>query len=535
MKFHRSPILLTTALCLSLAACNREEPAKPYAVEEVSMAQVSADLAAGTTTSVAVTQAYIDRVKTYDANLKGVILVAPDALQQAAAADARRKEGKSLGPLDGVPLLLKDNIDVVGMPTTAGSYALEANLPAQDSEIARRLRAAGVVFLGKTNTSQFAGFRTRLAFNGSTVGGGPRNPYDTAKSACGSSNGSGVAGAASFAAATIGTETSGSVVCPSSMTGLVGMKPSIAMVSRRGVVPISLTQDTAGPMTHTVQDLAMLMNVMAGSDAGDPWSKEADAHKADFVAGLDATALKGKRLGIIRGLAGYNEKTQVPFDEAVGVLTAQGAEVVEVPKEMMEDLLPEMRIILLYDFKEDLNAYLGGTPEAVKTKTLADLIAFSKADPRENMHGVNIFEDAEATMGGRQNAEYIKTLEYAKRRAGPEGIDKALADNNIVALVTLTGGTAFPIVPDGTDTGYVVDNVPKGSRPVNLTNHAAIAGYPHITVPMGLVEGMPVGLSFVGPMWADATVVTLGYAYEQASKKRVPPTAYKKAAAAAKP
>ncbi len=523
---------LAMLVSLGLASCGKEEaPPAPYTVEEVSLSQIADDLAAGKTTSTAITQAYIDRIKTHDAGLKAVILVAPDALQQAAASDTRRKEGKSLGPLDGIPLLLKDNIDVVGMPTTAGSYALEANLPAQDSEVARRLRAAGVVFLGKTNTSQWAGFRTRLAFNGSTVGGGPRNPYDTSKSACGSSNGSGVAGAASFAAAAIGTETSGSVVCPSSMTGLVGMKPSIAMVSRRGVVPISLTQDTAGPMTHSVRDLAMLMSVMAGSDAGDPWSKEADAHKADFVAGLDPNALKGKRLGLIRGLSGYNDKTQVPLDEAVAVLTAQGAEVVDVPKELFEDLLPEMRIILLYDFKEDLNAYLGGTPAAVKTKSLTDLIAFSKADPRESMHGTNIFEDADATVGGRQNAEYIKVLEYAKRRAGPEGIDKALVDNNLVALVTLTGAPAFPIVPDGTDTGYVVDDVPKGSRPVNLTNHAAIAGYPHITVPMGLVEGMPVGLSFVGPMWSDAQVISLGYAYEQASKKRVPPTAYKQTAA----
>lgn len=534
MTSQRKFVLIATAFTLALSACGKEEPAKPYVVEEASLAQISADLASGATTSVALTQAYIDRIHHYDTPLKAVIRVADDALAQAAAADARRKQGKALGPLDGVPLLLKDNIDVAGMPTTAGSYALEANLPAQDSEVARRLRAAGVVFLGKTNTSQWAGFRTRLAFNGSTVGGGPHNPYDLAKSACGSSNGSGVAGAASFAAAAIGTETSGSVVCPSSMTGLVGMKPSIALVSRRGIVPISLTQDTAGPMTHTVQDLAMLLTVMAGSDPADPWSKEADAHKTDFVAALDPGALKGKRLGIIRGLSGYNEKTQVPFDEAVAVLTAQGAEIAEVPKELFEDLLPEMRIVLLYDFKEDLNAYLGSTPEAVKTKTLADLIAFSKADPRESMHGTNIFEDAQATVGGRQNPEYMKVLEYAKRRAGPEGIDKALSDANAVALVTLTGSPAFPIVPDGTDTGYVVDDAPKGSRPVNLTNHAAIAGYPHITVPMGLVEGMPVGLSFVGPKWADSLVVTLGYAYEQASKKRVPPTAYKQPQPAAK-
>lgn len=532
MNAQRTVIALGAAFALSLSACNKEEAAKPYAVEEVTLAQVSADLAAGKTTSVAVTQAYIDRIKTYDAPLKGVIRIAEDALQQAAAADARRKDGKSLGPLDGVPILFKDNIDAVGMPTTAGSYALIDNMPKQDSEVIRRMRGAGAVILGKTNTSQFAGFRTRLAFNGSTVGGGPRNPYDPAKSACGSSNGSGVSGAASFAAAAVGTETSGSVVCPSSMTGLVGIKPSIAMVSRRGVVPISLTQDTAGPMTHTVQDLALMMNVMAGSDAGDPWSKDADTHKTDFVAALDSNALRGKKLAVVRGLAGYGEKTEAPFNEAVATLTAQGAEIVEVPKEMFEDLLPEMRIILLYDFKEDLNAYLATTPDTVKTRTLADLIAFSTSDPRENMHGVNIFEDAEATQGGRQNPEYMKVLEYAKRRAGPEGIDKALSDAGAVAIVTLTGPPAFPIVPDGTDTGYVVDDAPKGSRPVNLTNHAAIAGYPHITVPMGLVEGMPVGLSFVGPMWSDSLMITLGYAYEQASHKRVPPAAYKQTAAA---
>lgn len=532
MRMKRPLYCLAALAAVSLAACGQqeEEAAAPYVVEEVTLAQLSADLAGGATTSVAATQAYMDRIGQYDDALNAVIRIAPDALQQAAASDQRRKEGKSLGPLDGVPMLFKDNIDAVGMPTTAGSYALEANMPAQDSEVVRRLRAAGVVILGKTNTSQWAGFRTRLAFNGSTVGGGPHNPYDLTRSACGSSNGSAAAGAASFAAATIGTETSGSVVCPASFTGLVGIKPSIALVSRRGIVPISLTQDSAGPLTHTVMDTAMLMNILAGTDPADPWSQEADAHKTDYVQALNADALQGVKLGVVRGLASYSEKTQVPYEEALKVLQAKGAELIEIPKELFEDLSPEMRIILLYDFREDLNAYLGGTPDAVKTRTLADLIAFSTSDPRESMHGVNIFEDSEAMIGGRQNPEYIKTLEYAKLKAGPEGIDKALADYDVVALVNVTNGPAMPIVPDGTDTGYVVDNVPKGATPPNLTNHAAIAGYPHITVPMGLVDGMPVGLSFVGPMWSDALVVTLAYAYEQASQKRVPPTAYKRAA-----
>ncbi len=519
------------ALSLSLGACSEDgPPPAPYAVEEVPLSQISADLAAGNTTSVEVTKAYIARIETFDHALNSVILVAPDALDQAAASDARRAAGQALGPLDGVPVLFKDNIDAVGMPTTAGSYALEANVPAQDSEVVRRLRAAGTVIFGKTNLSQFAGFRTRLAFNGSTVGGGPHNPYDLTRSACGSSNGSGVAGAASFAAATIGTETSGSVTCPSSFTGLVGVKPSIALVSRRGIVPISLTQDTAGPMTRTVADTAMLLTVMAGSDPGDPWSVDADAHKTDYMAGLNDEALRGARLGVVRlenahDMANFDvdEKTQGPFDAALEVLVEEGAELVEIPSAIFEDLTPEMRIILLYDFKEDINAYLAGTPQTVTTRTLADLIAFSKTDPRENMHGVNIFEDAEATTGGRQNPEYIKTLEYAKRVTQAEGIDGILSEYNVSALVVLTNGPAQPIVPDGTDTGYVVDDVPKGSTPPNATAYAAIAGYPHVTVPMGLVDGLPVGLSFIGPMWTDQMLVSRGYAYEQASHMRVPP------------
>lgn len=527
---NRPLAFLALLFTFALAACSQQEDAaQPYAVEEVPLSQVSEDLAAGKTTSAALTEAYIARITAHNAALNAVIAIAPDAARQAAASDERRKAGKTLGPLDGVPLLFKDNLDAVGMPTTAGSFALEANLPAQDSEVVKRLRAAGAVILGKVNTSQFAGFRNTKAFNGSTVGKGPHNPYDLARSAGGSSNGSGISASVSFAAGAIGTETSGSITSPSSLNGIVGLKPTIALVSRRGIVPISLTQDSAGPMTRTVRDAAMLLTVIAGSDPADPWSAEADAHKADYVGALDAGALKGKRLGVVRGLRGYSDATQPVLDAALAVLTAQGAELVDVPTETFVDVSPEMRVILLHDFKEDLNAYLAGTPAGVKVRTLTDLIAFSKADPRESMHTMDLFEDADATTDGRRNPEYIKTLEYAKRTTQAEGIDKALKDNNVVALVTITGGPAQPIPPDGSASGHPVALVPKGQTTPSLTTYAAVAGYPHLTVPMGEVNGLPVGLSFVGTAWTESQLMSLGYAYEQASHKRTPPTAYKAA------
>jgi amidase len=263
-------------------ACSDGDSTRPTSegdpITEVSLSQVSDDLAAGRTTSVEITQAYIERIRTMDDALNSVLLISPDALEQAAASDARRAEGSELGPLDGVPILLKDNLDAVGMPTTAGSFALADNHPTEDSEVVRRLRAAGAVILGKANLSQFAGFRNTASLNGSTVGGSPHNPYDLSRSPAGSSSGSGIATAMSFAAATIGTETAGSIVGPSSVNGVVGMKPTIALVSRRGIVPISLNQDSSGPMTRSVRDAAMILDVIAGTDPADPWSEEGPRH-----------------------------------------------------------------------------------------------------------------------------------------------------------------------------------------------------------------------------------------------------------------
>ena len=524
-------LMASAAMVLALAGCSKMESAKPYAVEETPLAQISADLAAGKTTSVAVTKAYIDRIKTYDGPLHAVILVAPDALDQAAASDKRRKEGHVLGPMDGIPILLKDNIDAVGMPTTAGSYALAENKPLKDSGVAGRLRAAGGIILGKVNMNQFAGLRTSMGLLGSTVGGTPHNPYDLTRTPGGSSSGSGIGAAVSFAAATLGSDTTGSVIGPSSLNGVVGMRPTIALMSRHGVVPISMTQDTAGPMARNVTDLAMLLTVVAGSDPGDPASTDADAHKADYAKGLSTDALKGVRLGVVRGTGGTSETTTPVLDAALAVLTAQGAELVDLPADILEDMSQEDRVILTTEFKEDLNTYLAGTGPAQKVRTMEDLIAFNKVDEHEKLHSQDLIEASEAT-GGRQSPDYVKVLDYAKHRAGPEGFDRAFKEFNVSAVIGLTGGPAGVIVPEGAGGGHTISEKPKGATPPSISMNAAIAGYPDLSVPMGMVDGLPVGLSFVGPAWSEQALLAYAYAYEQASHMRVPPAAYKAAATA---
>lgn len=520
----------TFAVCLMLAlgaaACeeaqDRVAVATPDPVVEVPLHAIADRLAQGEVSSVQITRAYIERIEALDGDLNSVIMIAPDAMDQAFAADTRRASGEALGPLDGVPVLLKDNLDAVGMPTTAGSFALVENYPTEDSEVVRRLREAGAVILGKLNLSQFAGFRNTASFNGSTVGGSPRNPYDITRSPAGSSSGSGVATAMSFAAATIGTETAGSIVGPSSVNGIVGMKPTIALVSRRGIVPISLNQDSSGPMTRSVRDAAMVLDAIAGSDPRDPWSEEADANRTRYVAALDTASLRGRRLGVVRPTSG-NRDVWALFDDALEILEAQGAELVDVPADELVDPGPEMRTILLHDFKVDLNAYLAGTPETVPVRTLADLIEFSRNDPRESMHTMDYWEDAEATVGGRASAAYEEALAAGRRLTGERGIDRLLAEYDVEVLVAPTGSTASEIEPDGTPRVGPIPPGPRREGPASLTVTAAVAGYPLITVPMGLAGGLPVGMTFASTAWSEALLLSLAYDYEQASQARVPP------------
>lgn len=519
---------------LMLAACGEQTPeqaaAAAYEVEEKSIAQLAEDLAAGKTTAVAVTQGYIARIKLYDGALHSVIGVAPDAIAQAEASDARRKAGQALGPLDGIPILLKDNIDAVGMATTAGSFALEHNVPREDAEVTRRLRAAGAVILGKANLSQFAGWRpAETVLNSSTVGGAARNPFDLARSPGGSSSGGGASTAASLAAANIGSDTTGSIIGPSSYNAIVGLRPTIALVSRTGVVPISATMDTTGPMTRTVRDAALLLTAMAGSDARDPATKDADAHKTDYVKGLSTDALKGKRLGVVRDFGGHTEATKPVFDAALAVMAAQGAELVEIPPGQFPDHRVEQLAIMSFDFREDFAAYMKNAPEVQKVRTVEELIAFNKADPRESVFDSGLIEYAASRTGGRADPEYGRMRALVTQRTAVEGFDKVFKDYNVSAVVLPTREVADVMKANGEPQPNRIPTE-NGAAPGSGSSIAALAGYPNLSVPMGMVDGLPVGISLIGPAWSEAELLAMGYAYEQASKARVAPVAYKAAA-----
>ena len=507
----RKQLIGTSIAVLALAACSP----KQYPVADKSMSELQADFAAGKVTAEAITAAYIARIKTEDKKINSVLAINPKAIDEAKAADQRRAAGKSLGPLDGMPILLKDNIDYAGMPTTAGSLALKDNLPPKDAPMTKRLRDAGMVILGKANLSEWANFRSNYSTSGWTgVAGLTRNPHDLARTASGSSSGSGAAAAASMAAVTIGTETNGSVTSPANANGIVGLKPTVGLVSRTGIVPISHNQDTAGPMTRTVTDAANLLTAMAGSDPADAATPEADAHKTDYAKGLNRDSLKGARLGVMRFQTGYTPKTTAVYEATLEALKAQGAVLVDITDFKFADLSKYGQLILNTDFKEDVKAYLVNAPAAVKTRTLADLIAFNKATPRELLvFGQDRWEAAEATTGF-DNPLYKEAVEVSQRSLGPEGIDKLLKDYDVVALIQPTGEPAS-----------LIDSA-TGLRAVGGPGAAgapAIAGYPHLTVPMGNVTGLPVGLSFIGPKWSEQLLLSLGYAFEQATHARKVP------------
>ena len=490
----------------------------PYDVVEKSIGELAADLAAGKVTSEQLVEAYVARIEAIDRagpTLRSVISLNPHALADARRSDAERRAGRVIGPLHGVPILIKDNIESAdGAATTAGSLALTANVTGRDAPLVRRLRGAGAIILGKTNLSEWANIRSAASISGwSAVGGLTKNPYALDRNACGSSSGAGAAIAASLAAAGVGTETDGSITCPASLNGLVGLKPTVGLVSRTHIVPISHSQDTAGPMTRSVEDAAILLTAMAGSDPADAATAEADAHKSDYVAALSHASLNGQRLGVL-GYASLSPRVNAVFADAVSKLKAAGAAVIEIDDFKPPEGLSQLeQTVLLTELKADLNAYLASTPAAVKARTLADLIAFNQATPRELvLFGQDLFEQAEATKGLNDTA-YVKARAESLRAAGPDGIDKLIAAHRLDALIAPSYGPAWRIDVAAGDRG--------SGRSSTL---AAIAGYPHLTVPMGEVRGLPVGLSFIGPAWSEAKLLALGYAFEQATHARKPPT-----------
>lgn len=444
----------------------------------------------------------IKRIQRLDNQTRAVLAINPDAVDEA-----RRVATSSMsGPLVGQPILIKDNIEMAGpLPTTAGSLALANNVTNRDAPLVTRLRAAGMVIIGKSNLSEWANIRSSDSISGwSAVGGQTRNPYALDRNPCGSSSGSGAAVGAGIVDYAIGTETNGSITCPASANGIVGFKPSVGLVSRTHIVPISVTQDTAGPMTRTVRQAAEIMDAIAGSDPVDPATAEADKRKAHYVAALAGATLQGKRLGVMRFASGFG--TDPVLERALSVLRAQGAEIVEIKELGGSKQGPKQLEVLLAELKATLNAYLATTPATVTTRTLADLIAFNKGNPRElALFGQDLFEKAEATKG-LDDPAYKKALAEGIAFAGVKGIDRLLKANKVDALIGPTVSASWPI-------DAVHGDQYPGSGGGWL---AAIAGYPHLTVPMGQVKGLPVGLSFIGPKWSDAEMLALGHAYEQA-------------------
>jgi len=473
--------------------------------------EIAEALEAGNVTAEELVTAYLMRIDAIDRNgptLQSVLSVNPNALAEAQESDARRAMGKSWGALDGVPILLKDNIETLDpIATTAGAIALKDNITGRDSPLVAGLRAQGAIILGKTNLSQWANFRSNNSMSGwSALGGQVRNPHMLDRNPCGSSSGSGAAAAASLAAGTVGTETNGSVICPSNVNGIVGFKPTVGLVAQDYIIPISSSQDTAGPMTKSVKGAAMMLNAMATGDA-----------KTDYVAALDAGSLSGARVGVMRFAQGSNADIQSRFDAALSVLEAQGAILVDI-----DDFTPDAEnywgdalSVLHYEFKHTLNEYLAATPDAVTTRTLADLIAFNEANAAIELalFDQSIF-DASEEKGPISDEAYTAALETVQSASRAKGIDKLLSEHDVRMLVSPSGPLSPRVDPVNGDTwpdwagaGYL----------------AAIAGYPHITVPMGDVHGVPIGVSIMSGKDADADVLSWGYAYEQASLMRVAP------------
>jgi amidase len=488
------------------------------ATEPKTVAQVQQEIADKTSSVEAITKRYLERIAAVDdagPTLNAVLAINPNAMANAQALDALIAGGVTGRRLLGVPVLLKDNIETIDpMATTAGSLALQDNLTGRDSPLAARLRAAGAVILGKTNLSEWANFRSNASSSGwSAVGGQTHNPHVLDRNPCGSSSGSGAAVAAGLAAAAIGTETDGSIVCPSGANGVVGIKPTVGLVPRTHIVPISASQDTAGPIALTVADAALLLTVIAGSDPSDPATKEADAHKADYTKALDPNALSGKRIGVARFLAGYHPPTDAAFDAALETMKAAGAEIVELKDYPDRRQIGEAEFtVLLAEFKAGIEAYLKDAPPAVKVKTLADLISFNTNTKAElEFFNQDTFEAA-AKAPALTDKKYLDARALSLRLAGKDGIDKLMADNKLDAIVAPTGGPAWT-------TDLLTGDHFLGSS----STLAAVAGYPAISVPMGDVRDLPVGLSIFGAKWSEEKLIGIAYAFEQKTQARKAP------------
>lgn len=518
---------IATLLCSCSGAPEqpKESVAEPrdlndFLLLEMTIPEMQAKMDSGLLTSEQMVQLYLDRIKAIDEEgpqLNAVIEVNPDALEIARKMDAARAEGKVRGTMHGIPVMIKDNINTADkMMTTAGAAALHGNYAAEDAFLVKQLRASGAVLIGKTNLSEWANFRsTRSSSGWSSRGGQTRNPYVLDRNPCGSSSGSGAAVAANLCAVTVGTETNGSIVCPSTANGIVGIKPTVGLISRSGVIPISFSQDIAGPMGRTVTDAAIFLGALVGVDENDSKSLESEGnYKTDYTQYLDANGLQGKKIGVWRSRFGFHEQVDAALEKALATMEAQGAELIDLEEvvENMNELWEPSGLILEYEFKDGVNKYLAGATPTTGVKSLADVIAYNEANEAQAMpfFKMEILQSSEA-RGDLTEKEYLDALKLVQSSAR-NGINNTMQKHDLDAIVAPTGGPAWCIdVING-------DHFGGGS-----SSPAAWAGYPNISVPAGYVHGLPVGLSFFGKAWSEGELISIAYAFEQATLLRKVP------------
>lgn len=523
MKQTYYPLLLFCSLIALFTACKNQATSiaktpKDFKFEEYTIAQVQEGYKKGDFTVREVVQSYLDRIEAMDDNgpqLNAVIQVNPDALKIADQLDKELKEGKSRGAMHGIPVLLKDNVDTHDqMQTTAGSRVLQNSKPLKDSFITQKLRESGAVIIGKANLSEWANFRGDMSSSGwSGVGGQTKNPYYLDRNPCGSSAGSGVAVSANLCMIAIGTETNGSIVCPSTSNGIVGIKPTVGLLSRSGIIPISFTQDTPGPMARSVTDAAICLGVMVGEDTSDEKTLQSKGKSyTDYTQFLKKDGLKGKRIGLFKAPFGNNVKVDEKMNEAVAYLKSQGVEIIEIEQISESNAGRFSFTVMLYEFKDGLNKYLASLGKNAPVKSLKDIIAFNEKDSVELKYfDQNLMKMAQE-KGDLDSEEYKEALLKMLKITREEGIDKTMDEHKLDAIIAPTGGPAWK-----------TDLVNGDSFQVGSSSPAAIAGYPNITVPMGFIGGLPVGISFFGRAWSEPVLLEIAYAYEQGTQHRKAP------------
>jgi amidase len=501
------------------AATTPASPVKPFRFDEATISDLQSRMKSGELSAHALTAAYLARIDEIDKSgprLNSVIEVNPEALAIAEALDKERKQKGSRGPLHGIPVLIKDNIETADhMQTTAGSLALVGSRPSQDSGVAKKLREAGAVILGKTNLSEWANIRSSHSTSGwSGRGGLTKNPYAIDRNACGSSSGSGAATSASLCAVAVGSETDGSIVCPSSANGIVGIKPTLGLISRAGIIPIAHNQDTAGPMARTVRDAAILLGALAGSDPRDSATADADSKRQkDYPQFLDPNGLRGARIGVARKYFGFNDAVDELMNHLIAEMKAAGAEIIDPADLESHGKFDDTELlVLMYELKADLNAYLASRPDA-RVRSLADVIAFNEKNKDKEMayFGQDLFLKARE-KGPLTDKEYVAALTANRSLSREHGIDGVMDKFHLDALVAPTGGPAW------------LTDLANGDHAVGgSSNAAAVAGYPNVNVPAGFVFGLPVGISFFGRAWSEPVLLKIAYGFEQRIEARKSP------------